>query len=95
MLDVTSKACLFLAASFEAARAVTGVMRASFAVKAWIGRKKVILVGAPGSLLSIIGFVSFESFYWALFIRFVGDIMNGNVYVMRTVISEIKDEKRY
>ena len=92
--DVAAKAGL-LAASFEAAQAVTGVMWGHFADKAWIGRKKVLLVGISGSFVSIIGFAFSKTFHWALFFRCFGGIMNGNVSVMRTMISEVVDEKRY
>ena len=40
-------------------------------------------------------FASFESFYWALFFRCFGGRMNGNVSIMRTMISKIVDVKRY
>lgn len=92
--DVAAKAGL-LAASFEAAQAVTGVMWGNFADKACVGRKKILLIGISESFASIVGFGFSKTFYWALFYRCVGGAMNGNVSVMRTMVSEIVDDKRY
>lgn len=92
--DVASRAGL-LAASFMAAQAVTGVLWGHLADKAWMGRKRVLLIGISGSLASIVGFGFSRTFYWALFFRCFGGIMNGNVSVMRTMISEIIDDKKY
>ncbi|KAL8726530.1 MAG: hypothetical protein Q9166_006662 [cf. Caloplaca sp. 2 TL-2023] len=92
--DVASKAGL-LAASFEASQAVTGIVWGRLADKAWIGRKKILLLGISGSFISIVGFGFSRTFGWALFFRITGGAMNGNVGVMRTMISEIVDNKRY
>ena len=92
--DVASKAGL-LAASFEAAQAVTGVIWGNLADKAWMGRKTVLLVGISGSFVSIVGFAFSKTFRWALFFRCFGGMMNGNVSVMRTMISEVVEEKRF
>lgn len=92
--DVATKAGL-LAASFEAAQAVTGVMWGNLADKACIGRKKILLIGISGSFASIVGFGFSKTFYWALICRCIGGAMNGNVSVMRTMVSEIVDDKRY
>ncbi|KAI4131410.1 MAG: hypothetical protein LQ338_001237 [Usnochroma carphineum] len=91
---VASKAGL-LAASFEASQAVTGIIWGRLADKPWMGRKKVLLVGISGSFASVVGFGFSRTFSWALFFRIVGGAMNGNVGVMRTMISEIVDDKRY
>lgn len=92
--DVAAKAGL-LAASFEAAEAVTGVLWGRLADKAWMGRKRILLIGISGSFASIVGFGFSKTFYMALFYRCVGGAMNGNVSVMRTMVSEIVDNKRY
>ncbi|KAL8735050.1 MAG: hypothetical protein Q9181_002972 [Wetmoreana brouardii] len=92
--EVASKAGM-LAASFEASQAVTGILLGRLADKPWMGRKKVLLIGISGSLASIVGFGFSKTFCWALFFRVVGGVMNGNVGVTRTMISEIVDDKRY
>ena len=92
--DAAAKAGL-LAASFEAAQAVTGVIWGNLADKPWIGRKKILLIGISGSFASIVGFGFSKTFYCALFYRCIGGAMNGNVGVMRTMVSEIVDDKRY
>lgn len=92
--DVAAKAGL-LAASFEAAQAVTGAIWGSLADKACVGRKKILLIGISGSFASIIGFGFSKTFYWALIYRCIGGAMNGNVSVIRTMVSEIVDDKRY
>ncbi|KAH6842584.1 major facilitator superfamily domain-containing protein [Chaetomium sp. MPI-CAGE-AT-0009] len=59
------------------------------------GRKTVLLIGLAGTLLSCVGFAFSTSFWQALFFRSIGGITNGNVGVMRTMISEIVKEKKY
>lgn len=58
-------------------------------------RTKVILVGLLGTSIGALGFGFSESFYTALFWRALGGALNGNIGVMRTMISEIIREKKY
>lgn len=84
-----------LAASFTAAQAVTGMIWGRLADKAWIGRKRVLAIGLTGTLLATLGFAFSTSFIWALCFRTLGGVLNGNVGVMRTMVSEIIVEKRF
>lgn len=45
-------------------------------------------------VVSVLGFGFSRSFYQAMFFRIVGGALNGNVGVMRTMISEIVREKK-
>lgn len=58
------------------------------------GRKRVLLVGLTGTTISCIGFGLSTSFWQALCFRMVAGALNGNVGVMRTMISEIVREKK-
>ena len=58
------------------------------------GRKRVILIGLFGTMLSCLGFGFSQTFWQALVFRMMGGALNGNVGVMRTMISEIIREKR-
>ncbi|AEO64507.1 uncharacterized protein THITE_2110696 [Thermothielavioides terrestris NRRL 8126] len=59
------------------------------------GRKTVLMIGLAGTMLSCIGFAFSTSFAQALFFRSIGGITNGNVGVLRTMISETVREKKY
>lgn len=58
------------------------------------GRKRVLLVGLFGTMFSCVGFGFSRSFWQALIFRMMGGALNGNVGVMRTMISEIVREKK-
>ena len=58
------------------------------------GRKNVILLGLAGATLSCIGFGFSTTFTQALIFRSLGGALNGNVGVMRTMVSEIIKEKK-
>jgi MFS family permease len=58
------------------------------------GRKNVILLGLAGAALSCIGFGFSTTFTQALIFRSLGGALNGNVGVMRTMVSEIIKEKK-
>ena len=60
-----------------------------------MGRKRVLLIGLLGTTIGSLGFGFSQSFPVAIFWRAVGGILNGNVGVMRTMISEIVKEKKY
>lgn len=84
-----------LTASFAAAQFVTAVWWGQAADTPWIGRKKVLLVGLFGTCISCIGVGFSTSFAQALFFRACAGCLNGNVGVMRTMISEIIQERKY
>ena len=58
------------------------------------GRKKVILIGLFGAMLSCLGLGFSQTFWQALLFRMMGGALNGNVGVMRTMISEIIRKKK-
>ncbi|KAI6910757.1 hypothetical protein KC318_g2933 [Hortaea werneckii] len=59
------------------------------------GRKRVILIGLVGSGIGSLGFGFSRSFGEAVFWRCLGGALNGNIGVMRTMISEMVREKRF
>ncbi|KAI0387038.1 MFS general substrate transporter [Hypomontagnella monticulosa] len=84
-----------LHASFTAAQFFTAMMWGRVADSTWSGRKTVVLIGLLGTLISCVGYGFSTSFYQALCFRLIGGVTNGNVGVMRTMISEIVREKKY
>lgn len=84
-----------LAGSFTFAQCLTAVFWGRLADKEWMGRKRVLLIGLTGTFVSSIGFGFSKSFVSAMFFRSIGGALNGNVGVMRTMISEIIVEKKY
>ncbi|KPI45792.1 uncharacterized protein AB675_808 [Cyphellophora attinorum] len=60
-----------------------------------IGRKRVLLVGLCGTFIASLGVGFSTSFGFALFCRTIAGLMNGNIGVMRTMISEMIREKKY
>jgi len=84
-----------LTAAFAAAQFLTAVWWGRAADSAWIGRKRVLLVGLFGTCLSTIGVGFSKSFTQAFIFRIMAGALNGNVGVMRTMISEIIKEKKY
>lgn len=59
------------------------------------GRKKALLIGLSGTTISCLGFGFSTTFWQALLFRMIGGATNGNVGVMRTMISEIVREKKH
>ncbi|KAI9744021.1 MAG: hypothetical protein M1818_002755 [Claussenomyces sp. TS43310] len=84
-----------LQGSFTAAQFLTGMLWGRMSDADWGGRKKVLLVGLTGTLVSSVGFGFSQTYWQALIFRTVGGGLNGNVGVMRTMISEIIKEKKY
>lgn len=92
--EVSSRAG-FLNGSFNLAQCLTAVWWGRAADQAWMGRKNAILCGLAGALISSVGFGFSKSFATAVFFRALGGALNGNVGVMRTMISEIITERKY
>jgi MFS family permease len=84
-----------LTASFAAAQFLTAVWWGRAADNASIGRKRVLLVGLFGTTVSCIGVGFSRTFISALIFRMMAGALNGNVGVMRTMISEIIKEKKF
>lgn len=83
-----------LTAAFAAAQFVTAVWWGRAADSPRIGRKRVILIGLLGTTISCVGVGFSSSFAQALFFRICAGCLNGNIGVMRTMISEIIKEKK-
>lgn len=84
-----------ISAAFPGAQCLTAMLWGRFADSEHGGRKKAIVIGLLGTMLSMIGFGFSRNFYVAVAFRFCGGILNGNVGVLRTMISEIIKEKKY
>ncbi|KAK3332423.1 major facilitator superfamily domain-containing protein [Cercophora scortea] len=93
--SVISSQAGILHASFTAAQFLTAMIWGRLADSPRFGRKTVLLIGLGGTMLSCIGFGFSTSFWQALVFRSIGGITNGNVGVLRTMISEIIREKKY
>lgn len=84
-----------IGAAFPATQFMTAMLWGRFSDAEYGGRKRTIYLGLLGTMLSIIGFGFSRSFAMAVAFRCLGGILNGNVGVMRTMISEIIKEKKY
>lgn len=82
-----------LQASFSAGQTLTGWMWGLAADR--YGRKAALLFGSFGTLISCLGFGFAHSFWTALVFRALGGLVNGNIPVMRTMVSEIVKEKKH
>ena len=82
-------------AAFPAAQLLTAVLWGRAADTDWIGRKRVLLIGLFGTCFSCLGFGFSKTFTQAMVYRVLGGALNGNIGVMRTMISEIIEEKKY
>jgi MFS family permease len=78
--------------AFAAAQLCTAMLWGRWSDRA--GRKRIILIGLFGTTISSIGFGFSKSFWMALVFRVLGGALNGNLGVMRTMISEIVREKK-
>jgi MFS family permease len=84
-----------IGAAFPATQFMTAMLWGRFSDSEHGGRKRTIYLGLLGTMLSIIGFGFARNFATAVAFRCLGGILNGNVGVMRTMISEIVKEKKY
>ncbi|QBZ56958.1 hypothetical protein PoMZ_01876 [Pyricularia oryzae] len=84
-----------LQSSFTGAQFLTAMAWGRIADSSVFGRKRVILCGLCGTFLSSVGYAFSTTFTMALICRIVGGITNGNVGVLRTMISETVREKKY
>ncbi|KAL2870188.1 uncharacterized protein BJX67DRAFT_344860 [Aspergillus lucknowensis] len=83
-----------LQGSFTAAQFLTAVIWGRLADSEFMGRKRVLLIGLLGTSISCLGFGFSRSFAAAAVFRTLGGALNSNVGVMRTMISEIIEEKK-
>ena len=79
----------WMAAGFTAAQFCTAFLWGRAADSELLGRKKVILIGLFGTMISAIGFGFSSNFISAILFRCIGGALNGNVGVMRVVSHEL------
>ncbi|CAH0043424.1 unnamed protein product [Clonostachys solani] len=84
----------YLTAVFAAAQCLTSMWWGRAADHPHLGRKRVLIIGLSGSALSALGMGFSTSIYFVFLFRFLAGALNGNVGVLRTMISEIIDDKR-
>lgn len=84
-----------LQASFTAAQFLTAFWWGRLADAEWMGRKRVLLIGLFGTCISCLGFGLSRNFATAAVFRTLNGVLNSNVGVMRTMVSEIIVEKKY
>jgi hypothetical protein len=72
-------------AAFTVTQFVTAIAWGRAADSEKIGRKKVLMIGLMGTMISALGFGFSKSFVTAMIFRSLGGALNGNVGVMRTV----------
>lgn len=84
-----------LQGTFTAAQFLTAVFWGRLADAEWMGRKRVLMIGQLGTCISCLGFGFSRSFAVAAVFRTFGGALNSNVGVMRTMIAEIIEEKKY
>ncbi|GKT60560.1 major facilitator superfamily transporter [Colletotrichum tofieldiae] len=93
--SVISSQAGVLHASFTAAQFITAMVWGRLADSKRFGRKTVLMIGLLGTCLSCVGFGFSQTFAQALAFRCIGGATNGNVGVLRTMISEIVREKKF
>ena len=79
---------------FTGAQTLTAIMWGRLSDSEKVGRKMVVMIGLSGTLLSVLGFGFSRTFWQAAVFRTMGGALNGNLGVMRTMISEIVQEKK-
>lgn len=84
-----------LASIFTFAQFLTAIFWGKLADSEVCGRKRVLLFGLMGTAVSCVGFGFSGSFWVAMGWRFLGGVLNGNVGVMRTMVSEMIRGKRF
>lgn len=84
-----------LHACYTAAQFFLSVFWGRLADSERVGRKSVLLVGLLGTSISCVGFGFSRSFMMAALFRTLGGILNSNVGVMRAMIAEMIDDKKY
>ncbi|ODH19891.1 hypothetical protein ACO22_06061 [Paracoccidioides brasiliensis] len=92
--SISSRAGL-LQGCFTTAEFATAMIWGRIADSHFMGRKRVLLIGLFGTSLTCVGFGFSKSFVVAAIFRTMGGALNSNVGVMRTMIAELIEEKKY
>jgi Major Facilitator Superfamily len=77
----------WMASAFTIAQFCTAFAWGRAADSEFLGRKRVIMIGLLGTMISAVGFGFSKNYTSAVFFRCVGGALNGNVGVMRVVSS--------
>ncbi|KAI8393986.1 major facilitator superfamily domain-containing protein [Radiomyces spectabilis] len=77
----------FVTSSFALAQLLTGIHWGMLSDR--IGRRPVILMGLVGTILSILLFGLSKSYVWALLSRSLCGLLNGNIGVLKSMVSEL------
>ncbi|GJC88636.1 putative membrane protein YCR023C [Colletotrichum liriopes] len=85
----------YLTAVFAGAQCLTSMWWGHAADNPRLGRKRVLMIGLVGSATSALGMAFSTSLSAAFFFRFCAGALNGNIGVLRTMVSEIVDDKRH
>lgn len=84
----------YLTAVFAAAQCLTSMWWGHAADNPRLGRKRVLVIGLTGTAMSALGMAFSTSLTAAFFFRFCAGALNGNIGVLRTMVSEIIVDKR-
>lgn len=90
-----SKQAGYLTAVFAAAQCLTSMWWGHAADNPRLGRKRVLIIGLLGSAMSALGMGFSTNLSTAVFFRFLTGALNGNVGVLRTMVSEVIVDRRY
>ncbi|KAI9163202.1 MFS general substrate transporter [Paramyrothecium foliicola] len=85
----------YLQTAYTIAQAVSSLIWGAVSDSPRGGRKLVVLTSLTGSLISCTLFGFITSFEQAVVLRVFEGITNGNVAMVRTMVSEVVQEKRY
>ncbi|KAI0443808.1 major facilitator superfamily domain-containing protein [Xylaria telfairii] len=93
--DVIVRDVALLQTVFTLAQGCTAVLWGHLADSPRGGRKIVLLMGLGGSFLSTLAFGFITDFRQAIVIRLMEGAVNGNTAMIRTMVSEVIQERRY
>jgi MFS family permease len=96
-LDASSiaKQAGHLTAAFAASQCVTSMWWGRAADSPVLGRKGVLVIGLLGSAVSALGMGFSTTYRSAMLLRMLAGALNGNVTVLRTMVSEVVVDNRY
>ncbi|RMJ06965.1 hypothetical protein CDV36_013433 [Fusarium kuroshium] len=96
-LDASSiaKQAGHLTAAFAASQCATSLWWGRAADSPVLGRKGVLVIGLLGSAISALGMGFSTTYRSAMLFRMLAGALNGNVAVLRTMVSEVVLDKRY
>lgn len=95
-LDASSiaKQAGHLTAAFAASQCVTSMWWGRAADSPVLGRKGVLVIGLLGSAVSALGMGFSTTYRSAMLFRMLAGALNGNVAVLRTMVSEVVVDNR-